>query len=50
MKHVMRQKNEDSLPAMSESAGQAGVNLVAYSMSMDVMGLGRAAETAAAPE
>jgi len=41
MKHVMRQKQVDSLPALIDSALQAGVKLVACTMSMDVMGLRR---------
>jgi len=41
MKHVMQQKNVDSLPQLIDSARQAGVKLVACAMSMDVMGLKR---------
>ena len=41
MKHVMRQKQVDSLPALIDSALKAGVKLVACTMSMDVMGLRR---------
>lgn len=39
MKHVMRKKNVDSLPALIAQARQAGVRLVVCTMSMDVMGL-----------
>ncbi len=39
MKHVMRTKRVDSLPALIERARQAGVKLVACTMSMDVMGI-----------
>jgi len=41
MKHVMQQKNVDSLPQLIESAQRAGVKLVACAMSMEVMGLRR---------
>ena len=41
MKHVMKQKQVDSLPSLIESARKAGVKLVACTMSMDVMGLHR---------
>lgn len=39
MKMVMKQKNVDSLPALIKSAQENGVQLLACSMSMDVMGL-----------
>lgn len=39
MKYVMSQKRVDSLPALMGMARQAGVKLVACTMSMDVMGL-----------
>ncbi len=39
MKHVMRQKNVDTLPALIAQARQTGVKLVACTMSMSVMGL-----------
>jgi peroxiredoxin family protein/TusA-related sulfurtransferase len=41
MKKVMRDKNVDSLPALIASARAAGVRMVACSMSMDVMGIGK---------
>jgi len=41
IKHVMRQKKVESLPALMASARQAGARLVACSMSMDVMGIRR---------
>jgi peroxiredoxin family protein len=41
MKHVMRSKNVESLPALMEQARQSGVRMVACTMSMDVMGLKR---------
>ena len=41
MKHVMKQKNVDSLPEMLALAQAGGVKLVACSMSMDVMGIKR---------
>ncbi len=39
MKHVMKQKGVDSLPALMGMARSAGVKLVACTMSMDVMGI-----------
>ncbi len=39
MKRVMQQKNVYSLPKLIESAREAGVSLVACTMSMDVMGI-----------
>jgi peroxiredoxin family protein len=39
MKRVMAQKNVYSLPKLMESARDAGVRLVACTMSMDVMGI-----------
>ncbi len=39
MKHVMRSKRVDSLPELMRQAREAGVKLVACSMSMDVMGI-----------
>ena len=39
MKHVMRQKRVDSLPALMGLARLSGVKLVACTMSMDVMGI-----------
>ncbi|TAN37574.1 MAG: pyridine nucleotide-disulfide oxidoreductase [Verrucomicrobia bacterium] len=39
MKMVMRQKNVESLPNLIAEAQQAGVRLVACTMTMDVMGL-----------
>ncbi len=41
MKYVMKSKNVASLPELIESARNAGVKLVACSMSMDVMGIRR---------
>jgi peroxiredoxin family protein/rhodanese-related sulfurtransferase/TusA-related sulfurtransferase len=41
MKHVMRNKKVMSLPELIQSARDAGVKLVACSMSMDVMGIQR---------
>jgi peroxiredoxin family protein len=41
MKHVMRQKKVMSLPELIAAAKQAGVRMVACSMSMDVMGIQR---------
>jgi NADPH-dependent 2,4-dienoyl-CoA reductase/sulfur reductase-like enzyme/peroxiredoxin family protein/rhodanese-related sulfurtransferase/TusA-related sulfurtransferase len=41
MKHVMRTKNVDSLPELMQQAMDAGVKIVACSMSMDVMGIKR---------
>jgi peroxiredoxin family protein/TusA-related sulfurtransferase/rhodanese-related sulfurtransferase len=39
MRHVMRRKNVDSLPALIASARQAGVRLIVCTMSMSVMGI-----------
>jgi len=39
MKHVMRSKNVESLPSLIASAREAGVKLVACTMSMEVMGI-----------
>jgi peroxiredoxin family protein len=39
MKHVMRQKNVDTLPDLIAIAKRGGVKFVACSMSMDVMGI-----------
>ncbi len=39
MKRVMQQKNVYSLPKLMETAREAGVHLVACTMSMDVMGI-----------
>lgn len=39
MKHVMRSKNVDSLPALIAQAQAAGVRMVVCTMSMDVMGI-----------
>ncbi len=41
MKYVMKSKNVASLPELIQSARDAGVKLVACSMSMDVMGIRR---------
>ena len=41
MKHVMRSKKVDSLPALMQHAKDSGVKLVACAMSMDVMGIKR---------
>jgi peroxiredoxin family protein len=41
MKRVMAQKNVYSLPKLMESAKDAGVRLVACTMSMDVMGIAK---------
>lgn len=41
MKYVMKQKRVMSLPELIASAKQAGVRMVACSMSMDVMGIKR---------
>ncbi len=41
MKKVMREKNVFSLPKLMKTAQEAGVTLVACSMSMDMMGLTR---------
>jgi len=41
LKSIMRRKNVASLPELIESARQAGVRLVACSMSMDLMGIRR---------
>lgn len=39
IKYVMKQKNVDSLEVLMEKAMEAGVKLVACSMSMDIMGI-----------
>ncbi|HEM3625317.1 TPA: FAD-dependent oxidoreductase [Streptococcus suis] len=39
IKHIMKQKNVDSLPDMIEKAHQLGVKFVACTMSMDLMGI-----------
>lgn len=39
IKHIMKQKNVDSLPDMIEKAYQLGVKFVACTMSMDLMGI-----------
>ncbi|WP_416825399.1 CoA-disulfide reductase [Ectobacillus polymachus] len=39
MKHVMNKKNVASLPSLIQTAQQAGVKLIACTMSMDVMGI-----------
>ncbi|MHC5268570.1 CoA-disulfide reductase [Enterococcus sp. LJL98] len=39
MKHIMKQKNVDSLPVMIEQAQQLGIKFVACTMSMDIMGI-----------
>lgn len=39
IKHLMKQKNVDSLPDMIEQAHQLGVKFVACTMSMDLMGI-----------
>jgi len=41
IKGIMRQKNVQSLPQLIESARQAGVKLVACTMTMDLMGIKR---------
>lgn len=41
MKHVMKSKRVDSLPSLMQMAREAGVKLVACTMSMDVMGIKR---------
>jgi len=41
MKHVMRQKNVESLPSLMAAAKAGGAKLVACTMSMDVMGIKR---------
>ena len=41
IKGIMRKKNVASLPELIRSAQQAGVRLVACSMSMDLMGIRR---------
>ncbi len=41
MKHVMKQKNVDSLPGLLDAAMKNGARMVACTMSMDVMGLKR---------
>jgi len=41
MKGIMRKKNAPSLPSLIASARQAGVRMVACSMSMDLMGIKR---------
>ncbi|MDX9701828.1 MAG: FAD-dependent oxidoreductase [Candidatus Auribacterota bacterium] len=39
IKGIMKQKNVESLPSLIEKAKQAGVRLVACTMSMDLMGI-----------
>lgn len=39
MKHVMEQKNVDSMETLIENAKKLGVQLIACAMSMDVMGI-----------
>jgi len=39
MKNVMKSKNVESLPSLMASAIGAGAQIVACSMSMDVMGI-----------
>lgn len=39
IKHIMKQKNVDSLPDMIEQAHKLGVKFVACTMSMDLMGI-----------
>ncbi|MBJ8349110.1 FAD-dependent oxidoreductase [Streptococcus zalophi] len=39
IKHIMKEKNVDSLPDMIEQAHQLGVKFVACTMSMDLMGI-----------
>ena len=39
MKHVMKQKGVNSLPELIQMAKQAGVKMVACTMTMDVMGI-----------
>ncbi|MER0122244.1 FAD-dependent oxidoreductase [Streptococcus sp. ZJ93] len=39
IKHIMKEKNVDSLPDMIERAHQLGVKFVACTMSMDLMGI-----------
>ena len=39
MKHVMRTKRVESLPSLMASAQKAGVNLIACTMTMDIMGI-----------
>ncbi len=39
MKHVMSEKNVDSLPTLIAKAKESGVRLIACAMSMDIMGL-----------
>ncbi|PIE52706.1 pyridine nucleotide-disulfide oxidoreductase [Candidatus Fermentibacteria bacterium] len=41
MKHVMKQKNVDSLPDLIKQAKEMGVRFVACEMSMNIMGLKR---------
>ncbi|VBB06344.1 Hypothetical protein LUCI_1575 [Lucifera butyrica] len=39
MQHMMKQKNVNTLPELIQSAQALGVNIVACTMSMDVMGI-----------
>ena len=39
IKHIMKEKNVDSLPDMIEQAHKLGVKFVACTMSMDLMGI-----------
>ena len=41
MRHVMKEKNVDSLELLREQAIQNGVEFIACQMSMDVMGITR---------
>lgn len=41
MKHVMKQKNVDSLPDLINQAMEMGVRFVACEMSMGIMGITR---------
>jgi peroxiredoxin family protein len=41
MKHVMKRKNVQSLPELIETAQALGVKIIACTMSMDVMGIGK---------
>lgn len=42
MKHIMKEKNVDSLETMIEKAHELGVKFVACTMSMDIMGIEKA--------
>lgn len=41
IRHVMKQKNVESLESLMQGAIQAGVKLIACTMSMDIMGIKR---------